>query len=600
MWYPIKNILSFFKRLFSKVKFEDKVLPDIVNSPEAYSVMLVADQQEMLEAEKAIKDFQKSKRRSVPQTYVIPVVFHVIHKGEPIGTGSNISDAQILSTVRVMNMSFSKEMNTREDTTGVSIPIQWMLANQDENGNPLNPINRVNGAALSPLYAQYGLKAQEIGENEAVVKNWSRINNQHVHNIWIVWSIDGNSGGSGIQGASYFPTTSMVDGIYQLYNASGRKHPDAPTGSGPYSFTLKSYTNLGLTAPHEGGHSLAIRHTFDNFSCLKLMPELHFTNIMSYSSQQNKSTWEACQRERAIAVMNASRANLANSTALDGLTSLVADCSIEIVSPKIVQCPQMEGYLTVKITNISPEIIHKMTFEWTCGNDTGTYEWYGPIMPQSIVGNETISIAKVSIPESTVVQVVVTSINDNPTSITTQKPITVPTRNPYKVESSRDTIAGQITWNISGANSGHIFYQNPPQKNFHPGVIETVNCCLPDGDYVFTLTDIAPGYDHPNAYHKLIDDTGNVLLHLTNTNEGTYHHSFTVGKPNKVGDINKDGFVNLLDVSILSNHFNSVEGDSRYNADADLNGDGRINLQDLSILMKNYNAETDDGNKRSD
>src|SRR5690606_21483315 len=106
--------------------------------------------------------------------------------------------------------------------------------------------------------------------------------------------------------------------------------------------------------------------------------------------------------------------------------------------------------------------------------------------------------------------------------------------------------------------------------------------------------DIAPGYDHPNAYHKLIDDTGKVLLHLTNTLEGTYYHAFTVGKPIKVGDINKDGFVNLVDVSILSQHFNSTKGDGRYNELVDLNNDGFVNVQDLSIMLKNFNDKSRD------
>src|SRR5512140_2218912 len=38
-----------------------------------------------------IKTFQTGKTQSA--TYVIPVIVHVIHNGEPVGTGTNISDA---------------------------------------------------------------------------------------------------------------------------------------------------------------------------------------------------------------------------------------------------------------------------------------------------------------------------------------------------------------------------------------------------------------------------------------------------------------------------------------------------------------------------
>src|SRR5690606_4036212 len=121
--------------------------------------------------------------------------------------------------------------------------------------------------------------------------------------------------------------------------------------------------------------------------------------------------------------------------------------------------------------------------------------------------------------------------------------------------------------------------------------------CLPNGAYIFTAIDLVPGFNSPGAYIRLLDGDGKIIVDLHET-FSTEHFLFTVG--NKSADINKDGFVNLLDASILSSHFNSVEGDSRYNADADLNSDGKINFQDFSILMKNYNAETDDGNKRSD
>ena len=39
----------------------------------------------------------------------IPVVVHVIHFGEPIGTGRNISDAQILSQIDVLNRDFRRD-----------------------------------------------------------------------------------------------------------------------------------------------------------------------------------------------------------------------------------------------------------------------------------------------------------------------------------------------------------------------------------------------------------------------------------------------------------------------------------------------------------
>ena len=55
---------------------------------------------------------------------------------------------------------------------------------------------------------------------------------------------------------------------------------------------------------------------------------------------------------------------------------------------------------------------------------------------------------------------------------------------------------------------------------------------------------------------------------------------------NKPGDINGDGSVNILDLSILAGHF----GGSGGLAQGDLNGDGKINILDLSILASHWGS----------
>lgn len=54
------------------------------------------------------------------------------------------------------------------------------------------------------------------------------------------------------------------------------------------------------------------------------------------------------------------------------------------------------------------------------------------------------------------------------------------------------------------------------------------------------------------------------------------------------GDINMDGEVNQLDLSLLGKAWNSRLGDPHYNACADLNNDRVIDLKDLSLLGQNW------------
>src|SRR5258708_7073462 len=98
---------------------------------------------------------QLNGERLQAQSYTIPVVIHVIHNGEQPGTGSNISDAQIISQMNVINTDF-KRLN--KDTTltptefksvASGIDITFVLAKQDPEGLPTNGILRVKGSQTS-------------------------------------------------------------------------------------------------------------------------------------------------------------------------------------------------------------------------------------------------------------------------------------------------------------------------------------------------------------------------------------------------------------------------------------------------------------------
>src|SRR5207245_11756483 len=57
-----------------------------------------------------------------------------------------------------------------------------------------------------------------------------------------------------------------------------------------------------------------------------------------------------------------------------------------------------------------------------------------------------------------------------------------------------------------------------------------------------------------------------------------------------VGDVNGDGKVNIVDMSMVGSTFGSKLGDPRYNPAADLNQDGRIDISDMSIVGSNFGS----------
>ena len=56
-----------------------------------------------------------------------------------------------------------------------------------------------------------------------------------------------------------------------------------------------------------------------------------------------------------------------------------------------------------------------------------------------------------------------------------------------------------------------------------------------------------------------------------------------------IADLNEDGVVDILDVTIFAMSFGSFPGHERWNAKADLDGDGKVNILDGTVIARCYN-----------
>jgi len=603
-----KSFFKWVESLFSKTKTPNN------EKPLATCGIFIADQKELDKLEKAIDVAARSGQKSSGSDLIIPLVFHVLHKGEPIGTGTNISDEQIYSSINALNEDYLKEPNSIGDGEGASTPFKFILANKDDQGNPTTGIYRFNGAEASQGYSEEGVYYNGQGISESIYKNWSRQNNQHAYNVWIVSEIGGNNGGSGVQGFAYFPTTSYVDGIVQLYNATGIRPNDVPFGTLP-NFILKSYTKLNKTLTHEMGHAMALFHTFQGNSCSESNSELQgdrvsdtpptvknsngnfpacggtqqVENYMDYCQEYFKNMFTQGQVDRMVLAAENSRPNLLNSNALDNLQTIEATATMNIVSPNEIVCPETENYLKILVTNTSSNPIHKIRFAYTIGQTEYVKDWYGAISPQGVYGNDTIGLERLSLTENeTDISVSITHINDNPYDVYDSAKVIVPTNEPYRIEINQDILAGQISWDITRVSDMQVIYQSPDYNNFNPNEIIQHNLCLPDGYYNFTLIDVQAGMQTEGAYIRLLDPQGNILLNAAD-GFSQLEKQFFVGK--KSPDLNNDGMVNIADISKMMLHFGTVLGDPNFDPKVDLNSDDQINILDLSILLKDFNTE---------
>ncbi|MBL7865023.1 MAG: T9SS type A sorting domain-containing protein [Cyclobacteriaceae bacterium] len=189
----------------------------------------------------------------------IPIIVHIIHNGEPVGSGMNLSQAQVQSQIQVLNEDFRKMIGTPGYNThpaGADIEIEFCLSPVDENGV----------AMTEPGIHRYdGNKAFWTMAEVEQLKPLTIWNPNLFYNVWTV-KFGGTS--SSLLGYAQFPDQSglgglntiggpaSTDGVVIQYTSFGSGFP---IQSPPY--------NKGRTLSHETGHWLGLRHIWGDGVC---------------------------------------------------------------------------------------------------------------------------------------------------------------------------------------------------------------------------------------------------------------------------------------------------------------------------------------------
>jgi len=278
-----------------------------------------------------------SSRQRNNQVYTIPVVVHVVHNGEEVGTGQNISYEQIRSQIDVLNEDFRRRPGTpgfNQNPVGTDVGIEFCLVSIDPDGNTLeepgvNRINRFSAGFSSPPFSNDYL--------DNIIKPQTIWDPDDYMNIWVCEL--GRRGGGGILGVAQMPfapslegtnisRAANTDGVVIHYRAFGR------VGD------LQAPYVLGRTTTHEVGHFFGLLHIWGDGNCsvddfcddTPLVDQEVYgcpisaegcegknmiENYMQYTDDACMNTFTNCQRERMLTVLDHSprRASLLQSNA---------------------------------------------------------------------------------------------------------------------------------------------------------------------------------------------------------------------------------------------------------------------------------------------
>ncbi len=207
------------------------------------------------------EELQKSGRVTL-EVLTIPIVVHIVHNGEAVGVGRNLSQAQVKAQIETLNEDFRRKPGTpgfNDDPRGADIEIEFCLAQLNQQGSPMAEpgIDRYNGNRTT----------WTRNDIENVLKPSTIWDPDKYFNIWVL-DFDASAQ---LLGYAQFPSMSTLAGIpdNSPRNTDGvviayRSFGNALKGNFP---VMQAPYNQGRTLTHETGHWLGLRHIWGDANC---------------------------------------------------------------------------------------------------------------------------------------------------------------------------------------------------------------------------------------------------------------------------------------------------------------------------------------------
>ncbi|MCY7358890.1 MAG: hypothetical protein LH609_15815, partial [Rudanella sp.] len=266
--------------------------------------------------------------------YTIPVVVHVYHLGEAVGTGSNVSTASVQAAIDAMNQSFRAQgaFSGSQD-----VKIQFVLATRTPNCQATNGIVRVDARSITGYQVNGCSTTDEPMQNNLrTLSSWSR--DSYV-NIGVVHKMPDAAGfawflndlfipaqyANGSQGALWGHEMGHAFNLYHTFEGDNGG-TQCPVNTNPTT----DGDRIGDTDPHKASDGCSTYSPTSINPCIGVAFGTLLQNIMSYSACKTRFTLSQVERMRYALLF--SRTGLINSYGkvppVAGETSPTAACVV--------------------------------------------------------------------------------------------------------------------------------------------------------------------------------------------------------------------------------------------------------------------------------
>lgn len=310
----------------------------------------------------------------------IPVVFHIIHDGEPVGTFPNLSEQQILDQIAQLNLDF-RALNDQSSVPAEfqdeidDLEIEFCLAVRDPDGEVTTGINRYN----------YGQSTFDQNDFENTIKPETIWDRNSYLNFWTCETLDSPFGE--LLGYAQFPGGAAdTDGVVCIASSVGSVENPNPQGGN---------FGRGRTATHEIGHWFSLYHIWGDdqneadqcsgtdlvsdtpnqaiaYTGSPMYPEATcgsndmFMNYMDYVNDVTMVMFTFGQQERTSATLTSDRMSLQSSLGCTPVTGF----RLEVIEEQSGICAGVDA-------NIDFNLLYEGGYTGTVdfsvtGNPTGT------------------------------------------------------------------------------------------------------------------------------------------------------------------------------------------------------------------------------------